>query len=65
MAASFDNSLSPDHDDGDAASLGSLQAELAQATPEKAGIVFIEECEGEESDGAGADDNSSISGGGA
>ena len=66
VAASFDNSLSPDHDDGDAASLCSLRAELAQATPEKAGIVFIEECEGDEScgNGAGADDNSSISGGG-
>lgn len=63
VAASFDNSLSPDHDDGDASSLCSLRAELAQATPEKAGIVFIEE-DGGESDGADADDNSSISGGG-
>ena len=51
LAASFDNSLSPDHDDGDASSLCSLRAELAQATPEKAGIVFIEECEGGESCG--------------
>ena len=64
VAASFDNSLSPDHDDGDASSLCSLRAELAQATPEKAGIVLIEECEDGESDGAGADDNSSMSSGG-
>ena len=42
-ATSFDNSLI-----GEAASLCSLQAELAQATPESAGIVFIEEGEGDD-----------------
>ena len=64
VASSFDNSLSPGHDDDEeASSLRSLRAELAQATPEKAGVVWIPQGS-DSASGGDDDDNSGIGGGG-